>query len=133
MLQNSSPVKLIPAILGISVVARLGSALAQGNAVDTLPGVYDQISYHALALRVLDGHGFTFASNWWPATAADTPTAHWSYLYVLYLMGVYFVFGSNPLAARIIQAILAGILQPLLTWRITRRVLGKGLPQWPRS
>jgi len=125
MLQNSSPVKLIPAILGISVVARLGSALAQGNAVDTLPGVYDQISYHALALRVLDGHGFTFASNWWPATAAGAPTAHWSYLYVLYLMGVYFVFGSNPLAARIIQAILAGILQPLLTWRITRRVLGE--------
>ncbi len=123
-MHNPSPVKLISTVLAISVVAKLGSALVQGNGVDTLPGVYDQISYHTLALRVLQGHGFTFGSNWWPATAAGAPTAHWSYLYVLYLTAVYFVFGPSPLAARAIQAVVAGILQPLLAWRITRRVLG---------
>ncbi len=124
MVQSSSPGRFIPAVLAISVVARLGSALVQGNAVVTLPGIWDQVSYHTLAMRVLEGHGFTFGSNWWPATAAGAPTAHWSYLYVLYLAAVYFVFGSSPLAARIIQALIAGILQPLLAWRIARRVFG---------
>ena len=125
MIHNFSPRKLLPAVLAISVVARLGSAFAQGNGVDTLPGIYDQVSYHTLAMRVLEGHGFTFGSNWWPATAAGAPTAHWSYLYVLYLSAVYFVFGASPLTARLIQALVTGILQPLLAWRITRRLFGE--------
>jgi hypothetical protein len=125
MIRDHSPRKFIPAVLAIAVGTRLGSALVQGNSIETLPGIWDQVSYHHLALRVLHGHGFTFGSNWWPATAAGAPTAHWSYLYVLYMAAVYFVFGSNPLAARIIQALVAGILQPLLTWRITRRVIGE--------
>ncbi len=125
MIPNSSSRRWLTAVLAISVIARLGSALAQGNSVDTLPGIYDQISYHTLAVRVLDGHGFTFGSNWWPATAAGAPTAHWSYLYVLYLSAVYFLFGSSPLAPKVIQAVVTGILQPLLAWRITRRVFGE--------
>ncbi|MFB3904376.1 MAG: glycosyltransferase family 39 protein [Acidobacteriota bacterium] len=124
MTQKSSSTRFLPAILAISVIARLGSALAQGNTVEVLPGIWDQISYNSLAGRVLEGHGFTFAYNWWPATPAGAPTAHWSYLYVLYLTAVYFVLGPSPLAARIIQAVIAGILQPLLACRITGRLLG---------
>jgi 4-amino-4-deoxy-L-arabinose transferase-like glycosyltransferase len=109
-------------ILILSVVLRICSALYQGNRVEPLPGVADQISYHELATRVLEGHGFSFGQGWWPATPANHPTAHWSFLYVLFLSGVYSLFGTHPLAARLIQAVLAGILQPLLAWRIGNRL-----------
>ncbi|MEM8861308.1 MAG: hypothetical protein AAGD96_23540, partial [Chloroflexota bacterium] len=70
----------IPIILAVSVLLRLGSAFYLGNEVSLLPGIYDQISYHSLAIRVIDGHGFTFGVPWWPVTQAGEPTAHWSYL-----------------------------------------------------
>ena len=75
-------------IILISVALRVGSALYQGNAVETLPGIFDQVSYDSLARRVLDGHGFSFDREWWPVTRAGEPTAHWSYLYTLFLTGV---------------------------------------------
>lgn len=109
----------------LAVVLRLASALYQGNEVESLPGVADQISYHRLSTRVLNGYGFSFEVGWWPATPAGQPTAHWSYLYVLFLTAVYTLFGPNPVAARIIQAVLVGVLQPLFTWRIGRRLFGK--------
>jgi 4-amino-4-deoxy-L-arabinose transferase-like glycosyltransferase len=71
-------------------------------------------------LRVVSGHGFTFGEAWWPATAAGAPTAHWSYLYTGYLILIYKVFGLTPLAARIIQAVIVGLLQPYLAYRIAR-------------
>jgi 4-amino-4-deoxy-L-arabinose transferase-like glycosyltransferase len=93
-----------------------------GNGVEELPGTFDQISYHLLAQRVLGGYGFSFGQDWWPLTAAGAPTAHWSYLYTFYLVLVYAVFGVHPLAARIIQAVIFGLLQPYLTYRIGSRL-----------
>jgi 4-amino-4-deoxy-L-arabinose transferase-like glycosyltransferase len=112
-------------ILILSVLLRLAAALYLGDSVEILPGTYDQISYHNLALRVLDGHGFSFGQGWWPLTAANAPTAHWSYLYTFYLVVVYALFGPHPLAARLIQALIVGLLQPLLTYWIARRVFGQ--------
>jgi hypothetical protein len=108
----------------VAVCLRAGAALYLGNSVLEMPGIADQLSYHTLAVRVLDGHGFSFASGWWPATAADQPTAHWSYLYVLFLAAVYAIVGPTPVAARLIQAVLVGVLQPILTYSIGRRLLG---------
>jgi hypothetical protein len=42
----------------------------------------------------------------------------------LYLTAVYGLFGYTPLAARIIQAVLAGIFMPLLSFRSGNRVFG---------
>lgn len=114
--------RVLLALILISVIGRAASAAYQGNAIVPLPGVADQTSYHELAIRVLDGHGFSFATGWWPATRANQPTAHWSFLYVLFLSAVYGVFGPEPLAARLVQALMAGALQPWLAWRIGRRV-----------
>lgn len=111
------------AILIISVLLRIGAALYLGNEVVSLPGTADQVSYHHLALRVLDGHGFTFGEPWWPATAADAPTAHWSYLYTLFLAAVYALFGPVPIMARLIQAVAVGLLQPILAYRLATQVL----------
>ena len=120
-----NPASVLTIILIVSVVLRVAAALYLGNQVEDLPGTSDQISYHALALRLIEGHGFTFGKPWWPATAANAPTAHWSYLYTVYLAAVYALFGVKPLAARLIQAVLVGIIQPYLVYLIGKRVFGK--------
>ena len=111
-------------IVVIAVLFRLGSAFYQGKEVTALPGVWDQLSYDGLAQRVVAGYGFSFAEGHWPATGPGEPTAHWSYLYTLYLAAVYAIFGYQPLVARLLQAFIAGVLQTWLTWRIGRRIFG---------
>src|SRR5258705_4258091 len=89
--------RLLLAIAAISVAARLAAVFILGNVIQGLPGIFDEISYHTLATRLLAGHGFSFAVEWWPITAAGTPTAHWSYLYTLWLAAIYAVFGAQPI------------------------------------
>jgi 4-amino-4-deoxy-L-arabinose transferase-like glycosyltransferase len=108
-------------VVVFAILLRAAAALYLGDRVVELPGTFDQISYDMLARRVLTGHGFTVATLWWPATPAGEPTAHWSYLYTLYLVAVYGIFGYHPLVARLIQAILAGTLMPWLVYRLGRR------------
>ncbi len=120
-----SPKMILRAILLLSITLRLFSALFQGNNVSDLPGIYDQISYDGLARRVVEGFGFSFAEGHWPATRAGEPTAHWSYLYTIYLVAVYKIFGFYPIIARVIQAVITGLFQTLFTWRIARRIFGE--------
>ncbi|MCC6499787.1 MAG: glycosyltransferase family 39 protein [Anaerolineales bacterium] len=115
----------LPAILAVSVFLRVAVAVAMGNTVVELPGIFDQVSYHNLALRVLGGHGFSFGVLWWPITPANAPTAHWSFLYTLYLVFVYFIFGPNPIVARILQAVIVGILHPYIAYRLGEKVFNK--------
>ena len=112
-------------IVGLGIAVRLAASWYLGDTLRGLPGTADQFSYHNLALRVLSGHGFTFAENWWPMTAAGAPTAHWSYLYTLFLAGVYRLFGPEPLAARLVQVLLLGVLHPYLAYRIGRMLFGR--------
>ena len=123
-LHSPLPTRLFLFVLLASLALRLAAVAVMGNRVEGLPGIVDQISYHTLAQRVLTGHGFTMPTDWWPVTRANEPTAHWSYLYTLYLAAVYAVFGVKPLAARLIQAFIVGLLWPWLTFRVGRRVGG---------
>jgi 4-amino-4-deoxy-L-arabinose transferase-like glycosyltransferase len=109
-------------IITLAVLLRIVAAVYLGNDVREMPGIFDQISYHKLALRLVDGHGFSFAEPWWPATAANAPTAHWSFLYTLYLAFVYMLFGAHPLAARLLQALVVGVLMTWLLYRIGGRL-----------
>jgi 4-amino-4-deoxy-L-arabinose transferase-like glycosyltransferase len=111
-------------LVALSVVLRAAAGFYMGDAVEALPGTADQLSYHELALRVLGGHGFSFGEPWWPATQAEAPTAHWSYAYTYFLVAVYGVFGLHPLAARLVQAVVVGVLQPLLAYRLGRVLFG---------
>ena len=107
------------------MLLRVGVALYLGNTLEeTRGGTYDQISYDMLAQRVATGHGFSFAVDSWPYARANQPTAFWSYLYTLYLTGVYALFGHQPLAARLLQAVAVGLLMPWLTYRIGKRAFG---------
>jgi hypothetical protein len=110
--------QLLAAIVMVAVLLRIAVAFYLGDQVVELPGAADQISYHTLALRVLNGYGFTFDRPWWPATAPGAPTAMWSYLYTFYLVGVYALFGPHPLVARLIQCLVVGLLQPYLAYRL---------------
>lgn len=116
--------RLLVGIVFVSIGLRLVSAVVQGDSIVPLPGVYDQVSYDTLARQVLAGRGFTFPVDWWPITRAGSPTAHWSFLYTLYLVAVYAVFGPHPIIARIIQAVVAGVLYPLVVGRLARRMFG---------
>ena len=122
-----NPMYILVIIIGVSISLRVGAALYMGNQVVELPGTADQVSYHSLALRVLEGHGFSFADAWWPVTAAGAPTAHWSYLYTFYLVFIYWIFGPNPLIARLIQAVLVGLLHPYLAYLIGQRAFNSAI------
>lgn len=115
-------------IIIVSVILRMAAAVYLGNEVVELPGTFDQISYHELALRVLGGHGFSFGEPWWPVTPANEPTAHWSFLYTLFLTAVYALTGSNPIIARIIQAVAVGVLMPLLVYRLSLLLFSPASP-----
>jgi 4-amino-4-deoxy-L-arabinose transferase-like glycosyltransferase len=93
-----------------------------GDQVTVLPGIQDQVSYDALARSLLDGRGYSFTKNWYPFTPPNTPTAHWSFLYPLYLAGTYAITGYHPLAARLLQGAVGGALMCFLVYKIGRRV-----------
>ena len=73
----------------------------------------------------MNGHGFTFGETWWPITQAGAPTAHWSFLYTLYLVAIYALFGPHPLAARLIQVVITGLLQPFLAYKIGKHLFSE--------
>lgn len=109
-------------ILLVAVLVRLPAAFAMGDTVAVLPGIHDQVSYDALALSLLAGRGYSFTESTYPFTPANTPTAHWSFIYPLYLAGIYVLVGVHPLAARLVQGILGGALMCYLIYLIGRRV-----------
>lgn len=116
------PMVILAAIILVAVVLRVGVALYLGNEIDAPPLLTDQRSYDALGERLITGHGFSFATGWYPFTRPDTPTAHWSFLYSLFVAAVYGLFGPQVLYARLAQAVLGGILLPWMVYRFNRRV-----------
>ena len=115
--------QLLILILAAAILIRIPAALYMGNHITVLPGIQDQVSYDALARGLLDGRGYSFPRNWYPFTPANTPTAHWSFIYPLYLAGVYAITGYHPLVARILQGSLGGALITFLVYLIGRRVV----------
>jgi 4-amino-4-deoxy-L-arabinose transferase-like glycosyltransferase len=117
--------QLLKLILVAAVLIRIPIALLMGNQVTVLPGIQDQVSYDALARSLLDGRGYSFTKNWYPFTPANTPTAHWSFIYPLYLAGTYSVTGYHPLVARILQGAIGGALLCFLVYKIGQRVVNE--------
>ena len=116
--------RYLAAILALSVLLRLVVSLYLGDVVDAPPLLTDQRSYHALGARLVERHGFSFERAWYPFTPADTPTAHWSYLYSLLIAAVYALFGPHPLAVRLVQSVLGGLLlRQIQVQRIERLLL----------
>lgn len=113
---------ILLAILSVSVILRVAVAFYLGNKIDAPPLLTDQRSYDALGARLIAGYGFSFDRGWYPFTPANSPTAHWSFLYSLFVAAMYAIFGPNPLSVRVVQAILGGILLPWMVYRFTWRL-----------
>jgi 4-amino-4-deoxy-L-arabinose transferase-like glycosyltransferase len=111
-------------LIVLSILLRVVMVFWLGDRAEPVSGAFDQVSYDTLAQRVLAGHGFSFPTNWYPFTPANEPTAHWSYLYTLYLAGVYAIVGHHPLVARLVQVLLSG-LNIWFAYRIGRRLFGE--------
>ena len=124
MTSAPTPRRTFVTLLALGLLLRLAAALYMGDKVVPLPGIWDQLSYDRLAWRVATGHGFSFAEAGWPFTRAEAPTAHWSFLYTGYMSAVYAALGHHPLAARLIQALVAAVLGPWLAWRLGNRLFG---------
>jgi 4-amino-4-deoxy-L-arabinose transferase-like glycosyltransferase len=115
-------------ILLLALLLRLGAAFYLGNGItgDQQERAYDQVSYDALARSLLAGRGYSFEQDWYPGfTKAGEQTAHWSFLYPLYLAGVYAVTGHSPLAARLVQVFVGGALCIFLIYRLGKRLVDK--------
>jgi hypothetical protein len=114
---------ILVAIILLGWLLRLAAAFFLGDTLDTPQQLraYDQVSYNLLAKSILEGRGYSFENDYYPGfTPANTPTAHWSFLYPLYLAGIYALTGFHPLAARLVQVLLVGALIPWLIYRLGR-------------
>ncbi len=113
---------LLATIILTALIIRVAVGLYLGNGIDDVRGgTADQLSYDMLAQRLISGHGFSFPTEWWPYAHANQPTAFWSYLYTLYLAAVYFLFGHQPMLARLLQASLVAVALPVLLYRLGKR------------
>jgi len=111
-------------IVGLGALLRLGMAIFLGNQVEPTPAAYDQIFYHDLALNLLAGKGFVFTLPPWPFIQPGEPTAFYSFIYPRFLAAVYWLFGQQPLAARIVQALICSVM-PLQVYGLVRRLLAQ--------
>jgi 4-amino-4-deoxy-L-arabinose transferase-like glycosyltransferase len=120
---------ILLAIILLALLLRLVVAVYLGGDLEGVQQerAQDQVSYHALAQSLLAGRGYSFQQDYWyPGfTRAGEQTAHWSFLYPLYLAGVYTVFGHSPVAARVVQVIIIAILNSWLLYRLGRRLAGE--------
>jgi 4-amino-4-deoxy-L-arabinose transferase-like glycosyltransferase len=120
---------LLGVIIMLAIIVRIVLALHLGNDLETQEQkrVEDQVSYHLLAQSMLAGRGYSFEQEWYPFTPANTQTAHWSFLYPLYLAPIYSVFGIDPLAARIIQILISTTLSIWLLYQLAKRLFGESV------
>lgn len=114
---------LLALLYVLSVLLRVGVAFYRGDHVPPPPGAPDDTSYSYLAERLATGYGYSFDQPWYPfGKPAGYPTAHWSFLYTIFLAGVYALVGIHPLAGRLVGALLGGLLLPLMVYRLSRRL-----------
>jgi 4-amino-4-deoxy-L-arabinose transferase-like glycosyltransferase len=120
---------LLVIVIG-GALLRLAMALYLGNHVEPTPAAYDQVHYHDVALNLLAGRGFVFTRPPWPFIRPGVPTAYVSFLYQLFLAGVYAIFGPHPMAVRIVEALICSLM-PWQVYGLMRRILAQP-PPWGR-
>ncbi len=119
-------------ILVVGALLRLAMALYLGDKVELIPVAYDQIHFDNVAHSLLAGRGFSFTRPPWPFIEAGAPTAYVSFLYTLFLAGVYGVFGPHALVVRIIQALVCSLM-PWQVYLLVKRIWPMADGRWPQS
>lgn len=108
------------AILAVALALRVGAALYLGPEVQGLSGAFDEVTYSELGHRFATGHGLTFAENWYPWIQADAPQSYFSFAMSGSLGLLYWLFGYQPLTARLLMALMStGVVA--MTYVVGRR------------
>ena len=68
----------------------------------------------------MTSHGFTFATDWWPATRVGEPTAHWSFLYTINRTSRNVRGGQPSLVLLLYLFIAIYSLIHILSWSLAR-------------
>jgi 4-amino-4-deoxy-L-arabinose transferase-like glycosyltransferase len=97
-------------VMLLALVLRVGMALYLGNVVSGLSGAQDEVSYSMLGQRLVEGHGLTFPTGWYPWYYPDAQQSYYSVSMSLFLAAIYFVFGYQPLVARLIMALISMVV-----------------------
>jgi 4-amino-4-deoxy-L-arabinose transferase-like glycosyltransferase len=116
--------KALTLILILALTIRVVAALYLGNTVSGLSGAHDEISYDALGIRLVEGHGLTFPNAWYPWIKPDSPQSYYSITMSAMLALIYWMFGYQPVIARLIMAVLStGIV--FMLYLLARRLFGE--------
>lgn len=83
----------------------------------------DERAYEAVALGLLEGHGFATHRPIGAVNPGGAPTSLWGCLQPLYIAGIYGVFGRVPGAVYLANAAL-GLIPVLAAWRLGRGLAG---------
>jgi len=110
------PVPVLAALTLLAFLLRLGFMLATRTLSDA--PTEDALEYHNLALNLLAGKGYTLDGL--------TPIVNRAPAFPVFLAMVYSLFGANPAAARVVQALLISALVPLVYF-IGKRGWGPGV------
>lgn len=105
-------------VLGVALAARLAIVLWGASA---FPPAADGAYYHALAMRLADGQGYTWR---WP-DGVVTYAAHYPVGYPAMIALGYALFGAKPVVAMAINAVL-GAGAALATWSLLDQTPARG-------
>jgi len=143
------PRKILFHLFLLGLAFRLGFVVFFVENREFLP-IPDQIIHHNLAINFNKGKGLTFPESlleapadspqwvknkfkkwkelggFWGVVPIDKPQTSFPPLHPLYLSLVYKVFGPNPIASRIIQALLSAVTSIIL-YHLARRLLGENV------
>lgn len=111
-------------VILLALALRFTAAFLLGNEVSGLSGAHDEITYSQLGFRAATGHGLTFPESWYPWINANEPQSYFSASLSLTLAGIYFIFGYEPLVARLLFSIL-GVGVVALIYLLARRLFGE--------
>ena len=115
------------AIMLLALSLRLGAAFYLGNSLLSAQQVraFDQRSYHALALSLLEGRGYSFDRDWYPGFT-KARRADCSLVISLSALsdGRLQACRSSTAGGGIAQVLAVSVLQTWLVYRLGRRLFG---------
>ena len=141
------PHKLLFFLFLLSLIIRIAfvTLFAGNKGFLSLP-IPDQIIHHHIAININKGEGLTLpgvllsvpddSPRWvrdkflkwqelggfWGVVPVDRPQTSFPPVHPLYLALVYWIFGPNPIASRIIQAFISAI-SSIILYHLTRKCL----------
>jgi len=106
-IRSLTPKQIVLLVFVVALLIRLAFLATKPHAFTHKLQAGDEPLYHGLAVNLLNGEGYAFEGQ---------PRSYPPPLYPIAIAAVYSVVGTAPPAARIINALLGGLLCALIAW-----------------